>query len=149
MPDSVNHPSHYQPMFLMKPLECNDIKKHLPASWSDAFKYVWRAGKKGSKDKMIEDLRKARWYIRHAYVKAEVSEIAVTLFYMILAPIPHKQPRLARRYSILARIVACDIGAARMIGEWLDELGDTSDDRLDDVLFYDGEDEPDYFGGEE
>lgn len=149
MHDNVNHPAHYQPLFQLKPLECNDIKKYLPASWSDAFKYVWRAGKKGGKDKMIEDLRKARWYIRHAYVKAEVSEIAVTLFYMILAPIPHKQPRLARRYSILARIVACDIGAARMIGQWLDELGDTSDDRLDDVLFYDGEDEPDYFGGEE
>ena len=149
MADNVNHPAHYQPLFQLKPLECNDIKKYLPASWSDAFKYVWRAGKKGGKDKMIEDLRKARWYIRHAYVKSEVSEIAVVLFFMILPPIPHKHPRLWRRYSILGRIVSLDVSAATMIREWLEELGDTSDDRLDDVLFYDGEDEPDYFGGEQ
>jgi hypothetical protein len=27
------------------------------------IKYIWRAGEKGGKDKEIEDLKKARWYL--------------------------------------------------------------------------------------
>lgn len=64
MNDNVNHPSHYTTGFEGSALECFDIAMHLPFVLGNAFKYVWRAGKKGGKDKAIEDLRKAQWYIR-------------------------------------------------------------------------------------
>lgn len=64
--DNVNHPSHYTKH--PSGVECIDIVRHYCFSVGNAIKYLWRAGLKGdaamtSKEKEIEDLKKAIWYI--------------------------------------------------------------------------------------
>jgi hypothetical protein len=61
--DAVNHPSHYT----AGKVECIDaIEAALGVDGLRAFcrgnaiKYLWRAGAKGD---LVEDLRKARWYL--------------------------------------------------------------------------------------
>ena len=61
--DVVNHPGHYQPRFASRPIECIDVTRHMGFCDGNAFKYVWRAGKKGDPGKRVEDLKKARWYL--------------------------------------------------------------------------------------
>lgn len=62
--EAVDHPEHYGGA--SNPYETIKIWKALgwlePACLSNAIKYVMRAGKK-DKDKKIEDLKKARWYL--------------------------------------------------------------------------------------
>lgn len=63
---SVNHPSHYTSD--PSGIECIDIVKYRDFCIGNAIKYLWRAGlKKDSsmedKEKEIEDLEKAIWYI--------------------------------------------------------------------------------------
>ena len=57
---NVDHPDHYQ----SSKFECIDVIESLGLgsgfSIGNAFKYLWRAGRKGSD---IEDLEKARWYL--------------------------------------------------------------------------------------
>ena len=64
--DNVNHPQHY----ISHPsgCECIEITRHYCFSIGNAIKYLWRAGLKheeGMEDrqKEIEDLKKAIWYI--------------------------------------------------------------------------------------
>ena len=63
--EHVNHPDHYQ---FGKNNEYEAIK--VIAAWDLGFslgntvKYISRAGKK-NKDKELEDLRKASWYLQH------------------------------------------------------------------------------------
>lgn len=50
-------------------VECIDITRHYCFSIGNAIKYLWRAGLKQedgitNKDKEIEDLKKAVWYIQ-------------------------------------------------------------------------------------
>jgi hypothetical protein len=64
--DSVNHPSHYTSH--PSGIECIEITRHYCFSIGNAIKYLWRAGLKkdaGLEDrqKEIEDLKKAIWYI--------------------------------------------------------------------------------------
>lgn len=64
--DSVNHPSYYTSH--PSGIECIDITRHYCFSIGNAIKYLWRAGLKKEmgledKEKEIEDLRKAIWYI--------------------------------------------------------------------------------------
>ena len=56
--DTVNHPKHYN----QHPagIECIDVVEHMNFNVGKAIKYLWRAGLKG---KLLEDLKKARWYI--------------------------------------------------------------------------------------
>lgn len=56
--DSVNHPSHYTSV--VPGIECIDVVEHMTFLRGNAIKYLWRAGAKGD---IIEDLKKARWYI--------------------------------------------------------------------------------------
>ena len=72
--DVVNHPKHYTSGFETKPIECIDITRHMSFCTGNAFKYVWRAGKKGGKDKELEDLKKALWYIEDIECTAENPE---------------------------------------------------------------------------
>ena len=62
--DSVDHPPYYgggdNPYEAIKVIEAWE----LGFSLGNAVKYIARAGKKGGKEKEIEDLRKALWYIR-------------------------------------------------------------------------------------
>lgn len=60
--DVINHPQHYAGFSAT--IECIDITRHLSFDYGNAFKYVWRAGKKGDKAKAIEDLNKAAWYLQ-------------------------------------------------------------------------------------
>lgn len=65
--DSVNHPVHYTSH--PSGVECIDITRHYCFPIGNAIKYLWRAGlkqdaDKTSREKEIEDLRKAIWYIK-------------------------------------------------------------------------------------
>lgn len=71
MNDLVNHPAHYESGYTAE-IECIDIAQHLTFCRGNAFKYVWRCGKKGDSLKAIEDLKKALWYIQ--YERCHMSE---------------------------------------------------------------------------
>jgi hypothetical protein len=65
--DSVYHPSHYTKH--PSGIECIEITRHYCFSIGNAIKYLWRAGLKkdanlSDKQKEIEDLQKAIWYIK-------------------------------------------------------------------------------------
>ena len=64
--DMVNHPPHY--CSHPSGIECITITRHYCFSIGNAIKYLWRAGLKKDasledKQKEIEDLKKAIWYI--------------------------------------------------------------------------------------
>lgn len=65
--DNINHPSHYTSH--PSGIECIDIAEHHGFCIGNAIKYLWRAGLKSEdgiskKEKQIEDLKKAIWYIK-------------------------------------------------------------------------------------
>ena len=120
MHDNVNHPVHYQPLFEMKPLECIDITKNMPFIWGNAFKYVWRAGSKGDKAKMIEDLRKAVWYLRNAFETYDGSVIPQVIFEQIKMP---ESDELKQKWEILHLIIYHErVLAVDKIEKWIAEL---------------------------
>lgn len=57
--NTVNHPSYYQGK-----IEVIDFieDKHLGFNLGNCIKYIARAGKKNP-EKLLEDLKKARWYL--------------------------------------------------------------------------------------
>ena len=59
--DSVNRPSHYAEGW-SNGAEVIDITENLNFNRGNAVKYIARAGRKDAM-KLIEDLKKARWYI--------------------------------------------------------------------------------------
>lgn len=66
MNDPVNHPAHYTSH--PSGVECIQITRHYCFAIGNAIKYLWRAGlkqdaDKSDRDKEIEDLKKAAWYI--------------------------------------------------------------------------------------
>lgn len=71
MPDMVNHPPHYT----ASSVECIDALEatlgtdgFLAYCRGCAIKYLWRSPLKGS---MLEDLKKAQWYINRIIAKLE------------------------------------------------------------------------------
>ena len=70
MSDAVNHPKHYN----LHPagIECIDVVEHLTFNVGNAIKYLWRAGLKGA---LVEDLRKARWYIDREIQRLEKASV--------------------------------------------------------------------------
>lgn len=65
--DNINHPKHYTSH--PSGVEHIDIVKHYDFCVGNAIKYLWRAGIKedagrSAKEKEIEDLEKAIWYIK-------------------------------------------------------------------------------------
>ena len=56
--DAVNHPLHYTSH--PSGVECITITEHMNFNVGNAVKYLWRAGSKGE---VMEDLKKAQWYI--------------------------------------------------------------------------------------
>jgi translation initiation factor 2B subunit (eIF-2B alpha/beta/delta family) len=65
--DNVNHPKYYNEH--PSGVECIEIARHYCFSIGNAIKYLWRAGLKKDasltdKEKEIEDLKKAIWYIQ-------------------------------------------------------------------------------------
>jgi len=70
--DTVNHPSHYTSN--PSGIECIDVTENYDFLVGNAIKYLWRAGLKkelGKEDreKEIEDLNKAVWYINRKIKK--------------------------------------------------------------------------------
>lgn len=66
--DNVNHPSHYTWLKDKCGIEVIDITRHMDFCLGNAIKYILRAGHKqdtslSNKQKEIEDLKKAIWYI--------------------------------------------------------------------------------------
>lgn len=70
LPDMVNHPPHYKDA---SGIECIEVTKYMSFLGGNCFKYLYRAGKKGS---TIEDLKKAAWYADKAWENEEVVLIA-------------------------------------------------------------------------
>ena len=68
--DMVNHPPHYKDA---SGIECIEVTKHMQFCGGNCFKYLYRAGKKGS---TVEDLKKAIWYADKAWENEEVVLIA-------------------------------------------------------------------------
>lgn len=66
MGNSVNHPSHYNSH--PSGIECIEVARHYNFNIGNAIKYLWRQGLKNNgsdaKEKAIEDLEKAKWYIQ-------------------------------------------------------------------------------------
>lgn len=65
--NNVDHPRHYTSH--PSGIECIEVTRHYNFSIGNAIKYLWRAGLKAeaslsSKQKEIEDLEKAIWYIK-------------------------------------------------------------------------------------
>jgi Protein of unknwon function (DUF3310) len=71
MADNINHPKHYggedDPYESIKVVEAWSLGFHL----GNVVKYISRAGKKGD---VLEDLKKARWYLDREIANRE-SEI--------------------------------------------------------------------------
>ena len=73
MEDRVNHPSHYTWLKDLCGIEVIDITRHMNFNLGNVIKYVLRAGRKPitSENKsdfyagMIQDLKKAAWYINN------------------------------------------------------------------------------------
>ena len=66
--ERVEHPSHYTWLKEKCGIEVIDITRHMDFDLGNAIKYILRAGHKSEKgindkDKTIEDLKKAIWYI--------------------------------------------------------------------------------------
>lgn len=66
VPDMVNHPPHYKDA---SGIECIEVTKHMQFCGGNCFKYLYRAGKKGS---TVEDLKKAAWYAERAWIMNEI-----------------------------------------------------------------------------
>jgi hypothetical protein len=62
--DPVNHPKHYTSH--PSGVECIQVTEHMNFNLGNAMKYIWRAGDKGN---MIEDLKKAQWYLTREIVR--------------------------------------------------------------------------------
>lgn len=66
--DKVNHPNHYTWLKELCGIEVIDITRHMDFDCGNAIKYILRCGHKSeagysNKEKMIEDLKKAVWYL--------------------------------------------------------------------------------------
>ncbi|WP_146394026.1 DUF3310 domain-containing protein [Allorhodopirellula solitaria] len=63
-PDPVNHPPHYTSH--PSGIEAIQVCEHFTFNIGNAIKYCWREGLKGDS---IEDLKKARWYLKREIKK--------------------------------------------------------------------------------
>ena len=72
MADAVNHPAHYggadDPYEAIKVIEAWSLGFCL----GNTIKYISRADKKGD---LVEDLKKARWYLDRAIQRMEPSDV--------------------------------------------------------------------------
>ena len=66
MAETVNHPPHYNAH--PTGVEAIDICEHFNYNVGNAIKYLWRAGLKGD---VIEDLRKAEWFVHREIERRE------------------------------------------------------------------------------
>lgn len=90
--NNVDHPAHYTSSGIViicqcnhcgktiqVPVECIDVVRNMPTWKGCAVKYLWREGLKkdaslSDKEKEIEDLEKAIWYIKDRIKQLNSSE---------------------------------------------------------------------------
>lgn len=65
MSDPIN-PDHYKSH--PSGVECIQITEHMNFNRGNAVKYIWRAEEKGN---LIENLKKARWYLDREITRLE------------------------------------------------------------------------------
>lgn len=75
--ENVNRPKHYNEI---PGIECIDVVRHFNFNLGNAIKYIWRAGLKKDKgrslkDKKIEDLEKAIWYLKDEIDQLKIDEV--------------------------------------------------------------------------
>lgn len=75
--ENVNHPKYYNDI---PGIECIDVVRHFNFNLGNAIKYIWRAGLKKDKgrslkDKKIEDLEKAIWYLKDEIDQLKIDEV--------------------------------------------------------------------------
>lgn len=68
-PDPVNHPIHYTSH--SSRVECIQITEHMNFCLGNCLKYIWRAGLKGSHSSLLEDLKKAQFYLNREIARLE------------------------------------------------------------------------------
>lgn len=66
----VDHPPHYTAH--PSGIECIEVVRHMGFNLGNVVKYCWRADLKGM---MIEDLRKAAWYLADEIAKREKEQL--------------------------------------------------------------------------
>ena len=66
MNSKVNHPQHYNQ--LPNGIECIEVIEWFNLNLGNVIKYIWRAEHKG---KLLEDLRKAKWYLEREIARVE------------------------------------------------------------------------------
>lgn len=75
MSDPINHPAHYTSSPARcacgAGIECIQVTEHMPFNLGNAVKYVWRADLKGD---VLENLRKARWYVDREIARREAAQ---------------------------------------------------------------------------
>lgn len=66
--DLINHPNHYT----FAGVECIDVIEglKLPFHLACVVKYIWRGGRKAD-NSLLQDLKKARWYLDRYISKVE------------------------------------------------------------------------------
>lgn len=74
--EKVNHPSHYTWLKDYAGIEVIDITRHMNFNLGNATKYILRSGRKAeegysSKNKAIEDLKKAIFYLNDEIKRIE------------------------------------------------------------------------------
>ena len=71
LPDPVNNPQHYQGF--SNGAEVIDITENLTFNCGNAVKYLTRAGRVDGNNKgaILEDLKKARWYLNREIERLE------------------------------------------------------------------------------
>ena len=70
--ETINHPSHYGGDTTYEAIKVIEAWE-LSFTLGNAVKYICRAGKK-RRDRRLEDLKKARWYIDREITKLESNE---------------------------------------------------------------------------
>lgn len=78
-PEKVNHPSYYTWLKDLCGIEVIDITRHMDFCLGSAIKYLLRSGRKSeqgytNKEKTIEDLQKAIWYINDEITQLQNSK---------------------------------------------------------------------------
>ena len=138
--DAVNHPMHYSGIQVS--IECIDITRWMPFNLGNAFKYIWRAGRKGSEE---EDVKKAQWYVNDlltnealccdglmkssAYPFRTIAMALMERIYAAAFPDGHKEE--LRRWTLQVLTKGDLTKASYYIQDWLSKLkGKTTNDSL-------------------
>ena len=113
---NVNRPDHYRSSEVSYDMpECIHVTRNLSFCLGNAYKYVWRSGKKGEKIKEIEDLLKAIWYlndqIKYSAGKMKIDGTANQIFDLLQFSNDITEQK---RKSILKKIITGDLTIAKV-----------------------------------